>query len=90
MDLRSGHPINIWTMKFFPLAFIVVFDCPREIIFPANELSLYRDFLSAQVGTVQIDCRSMLPPNWPEAPSGDSIILYGPEAAFAQESRSAR
>lgn len=90
MDLPSGHPVSIWIMKFFPLAFIVVFDCPREIRFPANELSLYRDFASDQVGTIQIDCRSTLPPDWPEAPRGDSIILYGPEAAFAQESSSAR
>ncbi|MFM0086727.1 hypothetical protein PQR46_07275 [Paraburkholderia sediminicola] len=85
MDLPSGHPIHMWIMKFFPLAFLVVFECPREIRFPANELSVFRDFLSDETARIEIDCRSTLYPYWPEAPSDDSIVLYGPEAAFAQQ-----
>lgn len=86
MDLPSGHAFTVWMMKFYPLAFLVVFDCPDGISFTANELSIYRDLEHNEAVRMDIDCTKIIHPHWPESPTDDSIILYGAEAAFARES----
>lgn len=87
LDIPSGHPVSIWLMKFFPLAFLVVFDAPESLRFNVDELSACRDCRTNEVVNMTIDCRRPLHPYWPEAPSDTSAVLYGEAAAFARELR---
>ncbi|MFK0378348.1 hypothetical protein [Pandoraea sp. NPDC090278] len=85
LDIRSGHSMTIWIMKFFPLAFLVVVNRPDEVTFLGCELSAHRDCVDGDVKEIMVDCRSLIHPHWPEAPTGESAILFGPEATFARE-----
>lgn len=85
LDVPSGHVMSTWMMKFFPLAFLVVFERPRQFQFPLNELSAFRDCDSDEDAEIVIDCRSVMHQHWPEAPTDNAAIMYGPEASFARE-----
>lgn len=85
LDMKSGSAIVTWMMKFFPLAFLVAFDRPKDVRFPVAELSEYRSYRSGELAKVNIDCLRIMPEHWPEAPTGNSAMMYGAEASFARE-----
>ncbi|MGF6664822.1 hypothetical protein QF000_006490 [Paraburkholderia atlantica] len=85
LDVPSGHVTPLWIMKFFPLAFVVALNCPPALRLPGIELSAYRDCLDGERQLLEIDCRSIVHQHWPEAPTDESILAFGQEAAFALE-----
>lgn len=86
LDLPTGATANIWIMKFFPVAFAIVWDKSNKIDFSAlHELSSWRDIPIDTVQSLQIRLRNPVHQFWPQVPSDKHVMLYGREAIFAVE-----
>ena len=73
----------IWFLKFFPIGFLVTFNQPDALQFNVSELSIWRnekiDF-ETEERVVLTPLPSQL---WPEAPTGNSVVMYGKDAIFS-------
>lgn len=83
LDLRIGTPAMIWLMKFFPLAFAVLWDDKNAVTLSLPELSQYRGEALNFETELPVTLRPVLHPYWPEAPSDTHVMAYGREAVFA-------
>lgn len=83
MTLR-GHDWLFSLMKFYPLAFMLVWDAPPGSRFPLASLTALSQGIDAQ-DEVRLDLRSNPPLDWPETPSNDSgvAVLHGDDAVVA-------
>jgi len=87
-DLNIHEPVIVWFIKFFPIAFMITFDEPRDYRFPGLELSRWRDVGFDETVKLPFGITKIPSQHWPEAPSENSIIMYGNEAIMSFEKRS--
>jgi len=85
MDLRIRDPIVVWLMKFFPLAFAVIWDKNNSYNWSLNELSLYRSYPIDWIVDLDVHLRPVVHPYWPEAPTDEHIMMFGQKAIIATE-----
>ncbi|WP_097065916.1 hypothetical protein [Nitrosovibrio sp. Nv4] len=84
--LSLGHPASVWLMKFFPVAFFVIWDKPHGYQYPQFPNM-------ATWGHLGIDDDIELPVHlnvvpherWPEAPDDGRILVYGQQAMGVHE-----
>ncbi len=80
LDIRLHDTVVVWFLKFFPVAFLVTINEPASFQFSYASLSSWgRDKLEYEVD-IPVDFRNIPNEYWPEAPTDNSVILYGPEA----------
>lgn len=84
LDIPSGHSFAIWLLKFFPIAFLIVWGEPKGLHYPIHSLDVWRDSPFDTLVDLPITLRPVPPQFWPEAPSDESVLLYGQEAIFAE------
>jgi len=82
LQISRGTPVNIWVMKFFPLAFLMTFEASAEPYFNLPRISDYHDLLPVDI-EMPLDLGSVPDRYWPEAPTIDSMVTFGKEAMFA-------
>jgi hypothetical protein len=82
-NLRVKEPVIFKLLKFFPLAFFATWKEPLGYNFQFETLSKFSGRpLNASSSTV-IDLRFIPNIHWPEAPSKDTVVLYGADAMWA-------
>lgn len=80
MELKkSSQPVFMWLLKFFPIAFFVAWDEDPQFTNLTN-LSIWRDANIDDEISVHISTHPIIHPNWPEAPTNQSVVVYGREA----------
>ncbi|EAU53858.1 hypothetical protein SPV1_12827 [Mariprofundus ferrooxydans PV-1] len=90
-DLGCEGQAYFWLMKFYPIAFFVVWDNPINYTFPnLQKLSRYRNASIDDVVELPLDLKKLPPECWPEQPTGSSIICYGNGSMGATESAKKR
>lgn len=81
-NLRIGKPVFMWLIKFFPIAFFVVWDEPKGYNFSSflDSLSSFRELKIDDEADISLRFNNLPNQFWPEAPTDDTIIAYGREA----------
>jgi len=87
-DLRVKKPCVIWFLKFFPVAFLVTFDQPDDLIFNVSELSRWRNESIDYVANENVQLTNLPHQFWPEAPTEHNVVTYGREAVVSYEYKS--
>lgn len=81
--LPSGQPFVFWLLKFFPLAFLVAWDEPVGLTYSIHSLEPWRSASIDEVAELPLNLATIPPLFWPEAPTRESILMYGQEAIHA-------
>lgn len=82
LHIPSSTTCLLWLMKFFPVSFLMTFEKSSKPLFNLPQLSSYHDLLPVEL-ELPVVLKGLPPRFWPEAPTDDSAVLYGPEAMFA-------
>lgn len=79
----TGKTYIVWLLKFFPIAFAVVFDAAGEYGFYAHNLAKYRYFGIDETVNLPMVMRDIKPQTWLEEPTKTEVVFYGKEAEYA-------
>jgi hypothetical protein len=82
--IPSGKPFALWLLKFFPLAFLVAWDEPVGLKYPIHSLESWRTAPIDHIADLPLSLFNVPPLFWPEAPSDESMLMYGQEAIHAK------
>src|SRR4030095_7201301 len=85
MDLKNRAQFIVWMLKFYPSAFLVTWRQPPEHSFSLASLSEYGQLQVNDEIEFPVDLHRIPHERWPEAPTDQSILLYGQEAIMATE-----
>lgn len=85
IHFRTNDPVVMWFMKFFPVGFAIIFDRNNTHDLSLHELSRHRASPIDEEVEVPIRLRPAIHQFWPEAPSDDHGMMFGPEAIYADE-----
>lgn len=85
MDLRGRKQFVIWLLKFYPSAFLVTWRQPLEHSFSLPALSEHGKIAINDEVDFPVPLDRIPHERWPEAPTDQSILLYGQEAIMASE-----
>lgn len=86
-DLRAQDAAVFWLMKFFPVAFLVLWDSPSGYEYPQfADLARWGNADPEAEIELPIYLNSVPHERWPEAPEDHSFLLYG-EGAVAANAR---
>ncbi|MDE2598132.1 MAG: hypothetical protein KGL40_00765 [Rhodocyclaceae bacterium] len=84
--LPIGKPCVFWLLKFFPVAFMVTWDQPEELVLEkVVSFDTWRNAPYDYQAEIPVPLMPLIYEYWPEAPTDDSIVVYGPEAITANE-----
>lgn len=84
LHIPTGKPFAFWLLKFFPVAFLVAWDEPHGVKEPIEPLHIWRHIGFNDELELRLMLKPIPPLYWPEAPTDESVILYGQEALFAK------
>lgn len=87
LHIPTGHVFTFWILKFFPIAFLVVWGEPQGLSYPMHSLNAWRASPFNTIADLPIELRSIPPQYWPEAPMDTSVVTYGQEAVFVRHGR---
>jgi hypothetical protein len=91
LNTRDGNSCVMWLLKFFPIAFLVIFDKPNKWSFGLSELSRWRSKTIDFKATENIQLTNFPHPMWPEELVEDhNVIAYGKEAIRSYEYKKRR
>ena len=77
-DLRTDDTAYFWLMKFFPIAFWVVWDSPNGYDYPhLNSFENYRNFGPDVEAEIPVSLVSVPHERWPEAPENHRFCAFG-------------
>jgi hypothetical protein len=85
-DIPSGVSYMIWLLKFFPVAFLITWGEPTGLKYPMHSFEPWRSVSFNHEFELPLSLRSIPPIYWPEAPSNESVLMYGQEAIFVAPS----
>ncbi len=84
-DLTIEDTAYIWLLKFFPIAFLVVWDKPVGYDYDFPNLADYKGLAIDDEAEIPILLNKVPHERWPEAPDDRRFILYGEGAMGVQE-----
>lgn len=85
-NLKVKDFASFWLMKFFPIAFFIIWDNPRGYEYPElGDLSRWRNITHDTEVDIPINLSRVPHEHWPEAPENDSFIVLGNGAVGAKE-----
>lgn len=70
----------MWVLKFFPIAFMIAWDEPDGLMYPIQTFEPVRAVEYETVVELPLQVWHRPPMHWPEAPTDQTMILYGKEA----------
>jgi len=79
----SAKPFAMWLLKFFPLAFMIAWDEPHGMEFTPHSFESWRSLPFSYRAELPLTLRPTIPAYWPEAPTDNTLIMYGQEAIHA-------
>ncbi|MDR6153888.1 hypothetical protein QF021_001977 [Acidovorax delafieldii] len=79
-QLSVGKPFAFWLLKFFPIAFLVAWDEPVGLPYPMHDFESWRSVSINHAADLPLSLSDFPPLLWPEAPTEDSMVMYGQEA----------
>jgi hypothetical protein len=83
-DLHHQDPAYIWIMKFFPLAFLVVWDNPKGYVYQQfPNLGKWRQLGIDDEVDLPVQLSVVPHERWPEAPTDHTFVMYGEGAMGA-------
>lgn len=82
-SLRVKEPVIFKLLKFFPLAFLATWEEPPGYNFNFEDLTKFGSCALNDEFPIVIDTQAMPDMQWPEAPSKDTVPLYGADAMCA-------
>lgn len=80
VHLPNGQPFSLWLLKFFPIAFLVAWDEPIGLRYPIQSMEPWRSAPINHTTDLPLDLANIPPLFWPEAPTNESMLMYGQEA----------
>lgn len=83
--LDLGEPASFWLMKFYPIAFLVIWDDPEGYRFNLRSFDRYRLLSPDDEVEIPLDLSNIPHQYWPEAPDDNRILTYGSGAIGALE-----
>jgi hypothetical protein len=84
LQMGQRDVFAFWLMKFFPLAFFVTIgELSRPLYRMANFDACRSDAASAR-RSMPLVIRPLMNQHWPERPTDDRVLLYGPQAMVAE------
>ena len=85
-DFRVPDPASIWLMKFFPIAFLVIWDKPRGYQYPQLPNMARWGHLGAD-DEMELPVHLDIVPDesWPELPNDERMIIFGEWAIGVSE-----
>ena len=89
MDLPTGVGSLTWLMKFFPMAFAMLWEGSFPPLAP-RDLNRFLHLPADQEVEIPLDLAPIADPMWLQAPTESMIIAMGQEAAIATEKRERR
>ena len=84
VDLPSQEVFSFWMLKFFPLAFLVTWGEPVGLNYPIHSFEEWRSSAIDLEVEMTISLSPVPPMYWPEAPTRQSMVVYGQEAIFVK------
>lgn len=85
-NLRVKDSAAFWLMKFFPIAFFIVWGDPAGYEYPElGDLSAWSDITGDTEVDIPIYLNRIPHERWPETPEEHSFLIYGEGAVGAQE-----
>lgn len=84
LQISTGEVFTFWLLKFFPIAFWVVWGEEKAFPPPIHSLARWRSSPFSLQVELPITLRPITPQFWPEAPTEDSVVTYGQEAIFVK------
>lgn len=72
----NSHLIISEILKFFPLAYWVIWDKPADIKIDLPKLTQNKQIALDETNEIEIDFQNIPHKNWPENPDDNMIILY--------------
>lgn len=89
-ELTSEDTAYFWIMKFFPIAFMVLWDNPQGYNFSQRTFDRYRDIGSDEEVEIPINITNLPHERWPEAPDDNRFCAFGSGAIGVMEKKSRR
>jgi len=74
-DIRSKDIIMASVIKFFPMAFLVVWDQPASVKINQNRLLPFNTFPLNEISQIEIDFARIPPSIWPETVGDNNYLL---------------
>ena len=85
-NLRLAESAVIWLMKFYPIAFLIVWNNPKGYEYPQfPNFSNYRELAADEDIEMPIYLNVVPHQRWPEAPEENSFLLFGEGAMGVTE-----
>ncbi len=83
LDIAASSTSMIWQMKFYPVAFAMLWDSgfPPQ---PVRDLNRFLTLPPTQTVDIPVDLRPLVHRYWPEAPTDNTILAMGQEAVVSQ------
>lgn len=66
-----------WLLKFFPVAFYVVFDAPKEFVMAEHSFNDFRNLHIDKVTSIPFRFSTFTTNLWPESPTQNSFTMMG-------------
>lgn len=85
LDIKASATFYFWLLKFFPIAFLMIWDGPNTLEYRLPSFNAWRSSEFESRINVPLRLRPTMDPFWPEAPSDNHVLLYGKEAITAQK-----
>lgn len=85
LDIPSHTAFSIWILKFFPIAFMVTWDEPKGLNTAIHGLDSWRSCHFDQTVDLHVFLKTIPPVFWPEAPTDQSVLVYGKETIFIKQ-----
>lgn len=79
VSLLNNNQFSFWLLKFFPLAFMITWD-KLSTPFEFQSFNRWRDVPFETGADIPIILSPSTAEHWPEAPTEESIVAFGPEA----------
>lgn len=89
--IASPDTAYFWLMKFFPIAFLVIWDAPSGYNFPnLRDFDSFRNIQPDDEVDIPIDLTDLPHERWPEAPEDNRICAFGSGAIGVTEKKPKR
>lgn len=82
-DINSKSTSIFWLLKFFPVAFLIVWGETPKFCRSLYSFERWRSAGSDVSADIPIRLSPSISQNWPEAPTDSSVVAFGQEAIYA-------
>ena len=89
-DIRTKDIITASVIKFFPMAFLVVWNQPGSVMFNFDKLLPINSFPLNESSGIEVDFSKIQPPIWPETVGDNNYLLTKDEITLVAKEKPKR